>query len=407
MATDRPQSDREGNSIAFLQTDMNPIHAYHYHSGQPIKMTIGGGLVKSIEPSERPDIESYIAPAFWDIQTNGRWGLSFSDSSITVDQVAEIVRAHAALGTARLLPTLITAPQSSMIHGVEMIAQACEQYPDVNRIVAGIHLEGPAISELEGYRGAHPVDAVRDPSWFEFEQLQRASGGRIRLVTLAPERRGAIEFIAKAFANRVTIALGHTACCDLETYKLAYAAGARLSTHLGNGVAQLLPRHPNPIWCQLGLDDLFASFIADIHHVDLSTLQSMIRVKGWERTILVSDFSPLAGCAPGRYGEWEVEPSGKIVVAGTPYLAGANADLTRGLSNLQRGLAWLDSRIFATVTTNPAKLLGFAEPRLEPGQPADLVLFRRSESSLSSSIELIATCVSGEWHPASQHSSAD
>ena len=379
---------------------MTTIHAYHFATHQPVKVTIDGPTIVSVEQSTPPARESFIGPAFWDIQTNGRWGRSFSDSSITVDQVVDIIRAHAALGTARLLPTLITAPQDAMLHGVRTIAQACATHPDVERMVVGIHLEGPAISELDGYRGAHPAEHVRDPSLVELEALQTAAGGRIKLITLAPERAGAIEFIAAATAAKIVIALGHTACDDMKTFLAAERAGARLSTHLGNGAAATMRRHPNPIWCQLGLEELSASFIADGEHVDLATLATLIRCKGWDRSILISDFSPLAGQVPGRYGNWEVETSGRIAVAGTPYLAGANADLITGLSHLQsRSIDTHFDRLFATVTTNPARLLGHSAPRLEPGEPANLVHFAHDRSQPLKSLSLISTCVDGVWHP--------
>src|SRR5205085_3125789 len=140
-----------------------------------------------------------------DIQTNGRWGISFSDPELTVDQVVEIVRAQAELGTARLCPTLISAPRANLRHGVRTIAAACEADPAVAARVAGIHLEGPYISEVDGYRGAHPLAAVRDPSWSEFQALQDAAGGRIVLLTLAPERPGAIAFIEQVVLSGVVV----------------------------------------------------------------------------------------------------------------------------------------------------------------------------------------------------------
>ena len=109
--------------------------------------------------------------------------------------------------------------------------------------------------------------AVRDPDWDEFQRFQDAAEGRIVLMTLAPERPGAIDFIRRRWPRAWSIALGHTAA-DGATLRAAVAAGARLSTHLGNGIAATLPRHPNPIWDQAALDYLSASFIADGHHLD-------------------------------------------------------------------------------------------------------------------------------------------
>src|SRR5262249_55020388 len=157
------------------------------------------------------------------------------------------------------------------------------------------HLEGPFISDLEGYRGAHPVAAIRDPDWDLFQELQEAAGGRIVLITVAPERPGAPEVIRKGASRGVTLATHHPPAPRGDTRAAADFGGARLSTHLGNGIASMLPRHPNPIWDQLACDRLSASFIADGHHLDAYTLRAMVRAKGPAGTILVSDASPLAG----------------------------------------------------------------------------------------------------------------
>ena len=341
-----------------------------------------------------------LQPLFWDLQTNGRWGrTSFSDPrpwrSGEPSRAAEVILDHARLGVARLCPTLITAPPEAMRHGVATIAEACEANPAVGRMVAGIHLEGPWISEVDGYRGAHPREAVRDPDWAEFRRLQDASGGRIVLVTLAPERPGAIPIIAKLVESGVRVALGHTAA-DPATIDAAVSAGARLSTHLGNGIATPLPRHPNPIWVQAADDRLSASFIADGHHLDPATFRVLLRAKGRDRTILVSDASPLAGLPPGAYGEWAVEPSGRVVVAGTPYLAGSNLELASAVNAVLEAEPKLyESEALAMASLFPAQFLGKPEPKLSPGEPANFIRFRMEERR----IELLSTCVDGRDYP--------
>ena len=359
------------------------IVARDYQSSSWIELELRGELIEAIRPASAPDRpgpdDPWVAPAFWDIQINGRAGVSFSSPNLSIEQAAAIVRDQAALGTARLCPTLITAPVDHILHGLRTIAAACDRFPDVARRVLGIHVEGPFISELEGYRGAHPADAIRDPSWPLLEEFQRAAGGRIVLVTLAPERNGAIEFIRRATAAGIVIALGHTAA-SASVIRDAVLAGARLSTHLGNGIAQMLPRHPNPIWEQAALESLWASFIADGHHLDRATLRVLALAKRPGHTILVSDASPLAGLPPGRYGEWEIEPTGRIVVADTPYLAGSNHGLETGLNNLLAATGWTFEQAMATVTINPAQLLGRPAPTLHAGEPGDLIVFRRAPS---------------------------
>ena len=396
--------------------------ARHYESGCWMEVVLEGGKIASATPIDGPsefrDSDDWVAPAFWDLQINGRWGVSFSDPTLTVDQVAAIVRAQAGLGTARLCPTLITAPRAHMLHGVRTIAEACDRFPDVGRMVLGIHLEGPSISEVDGYRGAHPLEAVRGPDWDEFRELQEASGGRVLLITLAPERPGAIDFIRRAKAEGIVIALGHTAA-DCPTIRVAVEAGATLSTHLGNGIASTLPRHPNPIWDQAAEDELYASLIADGHHLGPSILKALVRAKTPDRIILVSDASPLAGLAPGRYGAWEVDPSGKIVVAGTPYLAGSNQGIETGINNLVRIVGLSLHEAIDSATRRPAWVLicppqwfRFPAPVIEPGCEANLIRFRLDTGKndpisdpfflshldkYKPNFKLLASCVDGVW----------
>ena len=374
--------------------------ARHFETGRWLEIAIEADRIASVGPVDGPDevrdSDDWVAPAFWDLQINGRWGVSFSDPTLTVDQVAAIVRAQGGLGTARLCPTLITAPPGDMLHGVRTIAEACDRFPDVGRRVLGIHLEGPSISEVDGYRGAHPLEAVRGPDWDEFRELREASGGRVAIVTLAPERPGAIDFIRRAVAEGVVIALGHTSA-DAPTLRGAVEAGATLSTHLGNGIASPLPRHPNPIWDQAAEDGLMASLIADGHHLAPSILKALVRAKTPDRILLVSDASPLAGLPPGRYGAWEVDPTGKIVVAGTPYLAGSNRGIEVGVDHLIRVAGLTPARALAAATRHPARLLGRPEPAIEPEQPANLIRFRLRAGENEPNFELRATCVDGEW----------
>jgi N-acetylglucosamine-6-phosphate deacetylase len=366
-------------------------------SGRSLAFRLGGGRFAEVVPVADGEIAptTWVAPAFWDIQTNGRWGISFSDPTLSVEDASRVIRAHAPLGVARLCPTLITAPFEAMRHGVATIAAACEQDESIARMVLGLHLEGPSISGLDGYRGAHPPDAVRGPDWDEFRRLQDASGGRVVLVTLAPERPGATRFIETATRAGVTVALGHTAA-DAATIAEAVEAGARLSTHLGNGIASPLPRHPNPIWTQAADDRLSASFIADGHHVDRATLRVLLRAKGVGRSILVSDASPLAGLPPGTYGTWAVDPSGKVVVAGTPYLAGSDRDLAFAVNEVRAAEPDLKlDDVLGMATRNPARLLGRDEPTIAPGQPANYLTFAREEGRF----RLLSTIVDGEEYP--------
>jgi N-acetylglucosamine-6-phosphate deacetylase len=371
------------------------IEGLHFETLRPIRLTLEGDRIVRVDElgtggdgSSRlsSELTRVVAPAFWDLQNNGGMGISYSDEGLTVDQVVERVLEERARGVGRVCPTLITASLEAMRHGVATIDAACRREGAVGRMVVGIHLEGPHISPEDGYRGAHPLEHVRPPSIEEFESLWQASGQRIRIVTLAPEWPGAERYIEHLARERgILVALGHTAA-DGPTIARAVAAGARLSTHLGNGIAVMLPRHPNPIWSQLAQPELAASMIADGEHTGAEFLRVVAEQKRG-RLVLVSDMSPLAGMQPGRYGNWEVEPSGRIVVAGTPYLAGAWRPLEQGLRNLARATGWDWSEILACVTTTPARLLGEPAPALEPGSAGGVILLGIREADRS--IELL------------------
>jgi N-acetylglucosamine-6-phosphate deacetylase len=332
----------------------------------------------------------------FDLQINGRGGTWFGTAGITVDEVLSVLEQHFRYGVTRLCPTVITNSYEALSGALTALRQACEREPWAAHMVPGFHVEGPYISAEDGPRGAHPREHVRPPDWAEFERLQAAAGRRICLITLAPELPGAIDFIRRATNSGVTVSIGHTAAECLQIAQ-AVEAGARLSTHLGNGAHPLIRRHPNYIWEQLGDSRLSASVIADGHHLPPSVLRSIIRAKGVRGVILTSDASGLAGCPPGTYTEgemrMEVLADGRIVVAGQrQLLAGSAADTGRCVVETMRGTGVSLADAVDMASRNPARLLGFEEIRLRPGSRADLINFRFAEPN---SLNVLATVAAG------------
>jgi len=236
------------------------------------------------------------------------------------------------------------------------------------------------LSAEDGPRGAHPRQHIRPPDEAEFARLQEAAGGAIRLITLAPEWPEALAFIERRVAEGVVVALGHTAA-SAARIRAAVAAGAKLSTHLGNGCHALLPRHDNYLWEQLADDRLLASLIGDGQHLPEAVLRVMLRVKRPGRVILTCDASSLAGLPPGRYAQWgselEVLPGGKVVVPGTPFLAGSGVFLDACLRHLESLGEWELADLLDAAGNQPRALLGLTTRNLTEGEPADLILFRR------------------------------
>lgn len=358
------------------------IAGRHPETGAGIAVEIAGGRIAAIRPAEA-EADLWLSPGLVDLQVNGYAGLDFNAPDLAVAQVTELVARLARLGTTTFLPTLITAAESRLTAALATIAEARRRDPRVAHAIPGVHVEGPSIAPEDGPRGAHPLDHIRPPDLAEFARWQAAGDGLVKLVTLAPEYPQAPAYIQALTAQGVIVSLGHSAATP-EQIRLAVDAGARLSTHLGNGVAALLPRHPNLIWAQLAEDRLSASFIADGHHLSAATFKAMLRAKTRERAILVSDSVALAGLPPGRYrqpvgGDVELDASGRVSLAGTPYLAGAGLPLAADLSRAAQMAGLTPIEAFPLATANPDRLIGTGG-RLAIGQPADLVLWRQEAS---------------------------
>jgi N-acetylglucosamine-6-phosphate deacetylase len=357
------------------------LRARHYTTGELVDVVWDSGLVRSLGPAAAagPDAAAgWVAPALFDLQINGCDGRSFSSEALDAGAVRHVVTTCRAHGIAGLCPTLITNSFAALAHGFATLRRACETDPEVAHAAPVFHLEGPYISSEDGPRGAHPRQHVRPPDWDEFRRLQDAAGGRIRLVTLAPEHDGALNFIERLTAAGIVVAIGHTAAPG-QRIRDAAAAGARLSTHLGNGTHATLHRHDNYVWEQLAHDGLWASVIADGHHLPAAVVRCFLRVKTPARTVLTCDASPLAGLPPGRYREWEqdfeVLPSGKVIVPGTGFLAGSGVFTDVCVGNVMRFAGVGLREALEMASARPRELLGLPAAELKAGATADLVLF--------------------------------
>jgi N-acetylglucosamine-6-phosphate deacetylase len=294
-------------------------------------------------------------PGLFDLQVNGFGGIDFNGTDLTSSRVAEALDRVRATGVTRCLPTLITSSLDQFARNARVIART--PHP----AIAGLHMEGPYLSAADGPRGAHPREHVRAASIEDFNRRQDAADGRIVLVTLAPEVPGALPLIEHLVASGVRTAIGHTAATPGQIGE-AVAAGATLATHLGNGCAQMLPRHPNVIWELLAADAVFASLIADGHHLPPATIKAMVRAKSPRRTVLVTDAVAAAGCAPGRYAiggvDGDLDEDGRVSLPGTPYLAGSSLTMDRAIANTARFTGLPIDQVIPMATTIPAGYLG-------------------------------------------------
>lgn len=359
-------------------------------SGEGLRVSVDSGRVTDVRVQTASSGEelanaSYLAPALVDIQVNGFAGFDVNGPQASPEQVVGMVRALWATGVGLVCPTVITNSREAILRSLQAVNRACED-PLIQASIPCVHLEGPYISPVDGPRGAHALGHVRPPDWNEFQAFQEAAGGRIGIVTLAPEAPGAIPFIERLAEAGVVVALGHTAA-DGPTIQAAIQAGARLSTHLGNGSHALLPRHPNYIWEQAAADELWASLIVDGHHLPPAVVKCLVRAKGLERSILTSDAVAVAGLPPGRYRaletEVEVSPDLRCSLVGTPYLAGSALELRIGVEKVM-DFAGLDlEQAWRLASENPAALLGIQDRiGLVPQREANMVRFRLEQGRI-------------------------
>ncbi len=383
-----------------------------YDTGLPVQIEIEAGRIARVSQIDAaaamPPVGQWpwLAPGLIDVQLNGYGGQEFSSADLTPERVEPIVRAMERFGVTRICPTLTTESFAVLQHALKAVADACDGSPELARRIPGIHLEGPYITADDGARGAHPKRHCRRPDWDEFQRLQEAAGGRIRILTVSPEFDESIPFIRRVAQSGVIVAIGHTAARP-DQIRAAVDAGARMSTHLGNGSHPMLHRLHNYVWAQLAEDRLTAGLICDGHHLPPEVVKVFVRAKTPQRCILVSDISGQAGQPPGRYEspfcDIEILPSGKLVVAGqTELMAGASLPLSAGVANAMR-FAGVDlATAIRMAVHHPAALLGIEPGGLDVGDRADLVQFELAQPAAGDAhdqregFHVLCTAVNGQ-----------
>lgn len=357
-----------------------------YRTGEPVVVRFGAAL-EGVDDwvGSRDGIDTWLAPGFIDLQVNGFVGVDYCAPGASLEEIQRSIEAQFATGVTRLFPTVITGSEETMQAAFRNLVKARETLA-VGPALEAIHAEGPFISAEDGPRGAHPRRQCRPPSLEEWRRMQDAAAGHIRLLTLSPEYEGSPAFIEQVVSEGVVVSIGHTKATSAQI-AAAVAAGATMSTHLGNGSHAVLPRHPNYIWDQLAEDRLVASFIVDGIHLPASFVKAALRAKGLERSVLVTDAVMPAGCVPGNYRLGEVDvtlhPEDKVTVKGTQQLAGSALKMDVGISKLMNlaGLSLREAITLATVNAARAGRIGGRQRGLNPGERADLVEFQFDETT--------------------------
>jgi N-acetylglucosamine-6-phosphate deacetylase len=377
------------------------VEGLSYLDQSPVRIEIADGKIKNVIKIDKlsdPAGKVYIAPGLFDNQVNGYKGVSFVDmgKELTPEGITLVTKSLWEKGVTTYLPTLTTNDKQIFIKNFALLAKA-KQDPLLLGSIGGFHLEGPFISPVDGYRGAHPLKFVRKPDWNEFMELYEASGKNILQVTLAPEADGAPDFIAKCREKNIIVGLGHHNG-SMKQITDAIDKGARIATHFGNGCANNINRHANPLWPQLSDDRLMISIIGDGFHLLPEEIRVFYKVKGPDKIIITSDVSPLGGLTPGRYlnvvgDTLELTPDGAVMYPAQKVLSGSGSALPKGVGNVMKVTGCTLAQAIQMASTNPAKFYGLKDRgELKTGMRADLILFTMDDFKM----DIRKTIVAGE-----------
>lgn len=360
---------------------------------QPGWVEVSGATISAIGAGAPPRLADValgavtVVPGFVDTHVHGGGGGNFS--AATSGETATAVDLHRRHGTTTIVASLVTASPDDLLRQVGGLAA------DVRSgVLDGIHLEGPWLSTKRC--GAHQPALMRDPDPAEIARVLEAAEGAVRMVTLAPERPGALAAVGQFVHAGVVAAVGHTEA-SYEQTRAAVDAGATVGTHLFNAMRPIDRREPGPVVALLEDDRVTVEIITDGVHVAPAIYRHVVRTAGPGRVSLITDAMAATGVSDGIYrlGPLDVEVADGVArVAGTDTIAGSTATMDHVFrwAVAHCGLPHDDALLMAVrqATINPARALGFPDATLAVGAAADLVV-------LDADLAVTGVLRRGEW----------
>lgn len=322
--------------------------------------------------------DCYVIPGLVDLHFHGCRGEDFSDA--TPDGLQVMADYELSRGVTYICPAGMTLGEDQLMRICRNAAEHRKHAAHGAELV-GIHLEGPFLSEAK--KGAQNGAYLHAPDAAMLHRLQEAAGGLVKLVTLAPELPGSLEFIHAA--EGITVSIGHTTA-DYETACMALDAGARHVTHLYNAMPPFTHRAPGVIGAAFDRPDTRVELICDGVHIHPSVVRATFRLFGAERVILISDSLRAAGMPDGQYtlgGQDIIVKGNRGTLMDGVTLAGSVTDLMGCLRQaVQFGIPVADA--VRAASYNPAQVLGILDRAgsLEVGKEASLVLLNREDLSV-------------------------
>ncbi|OGV55957.1 MAG: hypothetical protein A2017_07780 [Lentisphaerae bacterium GWF2_44_16] len=355
--------------------------------GQAIEITVHDDKIRSIKDIRTEPGLSYILPPLVDLQQNGALGTAFNELNHTAPEQLRKIGDHLIRnGVGRVLATITTCPYVRLEQAVKAFDRALSADAELSALFPGIFHEGVFISPEEGWRGGHLPEFIRPPDWDAFQHLDELSGGRIKMLNIAPEGPGALDFIEKAVSAGKKVSLGHCRP-DTAIIREAVRRGASMVTHFANGAAVHIHRFKNPFWEFLNNDALTLGLVGDGFHLPPETVQTALKIKGMPRCFMVSDANANSGSPPGRYRrnggcDCIIEPNGFVHLDNDQLLAGAWFQNNRSVEFLVNkvGLKFRDAwRLCSEI---PAQIMGIKLTEFKAGEEASFVVADWNDSHL-------------------------
>lgn len=313
----------------------------------------------------------YALPGFIDIHFHGCKGHDFCDA--TVEAIEAMASYEAKVGVTGICPAMMTLPEETL----KKVCESAASYKDApgRASLVGINMEGPFFNEKK--KGAQNAAYLRKPDAQMFLRLQKASGGLIKLLDLAPELEGAMEVIEQ-LKDQVVISLAHTTA-DYDTALKAYQKGASHATHLYNAMPPFSHREPGVIGAAFDTPNCEVELITDGIHVHPSVVRATFQLFGQERIILISDSMMAVGLEEGKYslGGQEVTVKGNKATLQDGTIAGSATNLADCIRVCVKDMGIDLWTAVKCATVNPAKSIGIYDRfgSITEGKSADLVLW--------------------------------
>ena len=362
-----------------MKTLIKNVSVYHNHRFEPLELLLENGKISRMGDCQGEACDEVIdgegkrvAPGFFDIHTHGAVGVDVNGAD--AEGFEKICRFFASQGTTSWLCSVLTDTEEQTMHAIRMYKE-WKKLKHRGAELVGIHLEGPFL--CPAYKGAMPEHLLKKPDMKLLKAYQEEAEGEVRYITVSPEVEGIVDFIPYIKSLGIQVAIGHSGA-GYETARKAIRNGALGATHTGNAM-KLLHQHFPAIWgAVLEDDDVYCEIICDGRHLHPGTVRFIIKIKGLNRVVAVTDSIMAAGLPDGSY---KLGVNDVVVVDGDAKLA---SDGTRAGSTLTTGMALKNllkftgrslAELIPMLTENPARLIGVYDRvgSIEPGKDADLV----------------------------------